>query len=200
MPARRTTKKAGKRRMTAHRMILARHAAAKDGGATFDYTPLSGLDPQRYTIALRGIEIEQLEDGEAAPVIPNVVGLHYLIAVCLLGEAGTLDGSAVKFLRKVLQMRQVDFAELVGLRAETLSRWETGAETPREDSQILVRLRVLVRILEAPEVYRRLSLDSLKALVTNLSERVANQVGVHPDRLELVLSGAPTWEPEHVPS
>jgi YgiT-type zinc finger domain-containing protein len=42
-------------------------------------------------------------------------------------EAGVDGGAAFKFMRKAVGLRAIDVAELLGCRAETISRWENGA-------------------------------------------------------------------------
>jgi putative zinc finger/helix-turn-helix YgiT family protein len=74
-----------------------------------------------------------------------------------LARLGIRTGAAFKFMRKVLQMRAVDLAELLDVTAETISRWETGepearafallgsmvSERMRGDQQTVERLRAL---------------------------------------------------------
>jgi transcriptional regulator with XRE-family HTH domain len=41
-------------------------------------------------------------------------------------EHGASDGAAFKFMRKAIGMKATDLAALLGVAAETISRWETG--------------------------------------------------------------------------
>lgn len=43
-----------------------------------------------------------------------------------LGSRGAATGEAFRFMRKTLGLRAVDLAELLGVAAETISRWERG--------------------------------------------------------------------------
>lgn len=44
-----------------------------------------------------------------------------------LASVGVATPEAFRFMRKALGLRLVDLAELLGVRLETVSRWETGA-------------------------------------------------------------------------
>ncbi len=48
-----------------------------------------------------------------------------LVATRLL-DMGIADGAAFRFMRKALGFRAADLAELLGVDAATVSRWETG--------------------------------------------------------------------------
>lgn len=53
---------------------------------------------------------------------------EHAVAMRLI-SAGNRTGPALKSLRKSAGFRNIDLAELLGVRVETLSRWETG-KTP----------------------------------------------------------------------
>jgi len=62
-----------------------------------------------------------------------------------------LSPSDIRFLRKVAQWRAVDLAERVGVRPETISRWESGAEPLSRQSEMYIRLRAAaVLVVQAP--------------------------------------------------
>jgi transcriptional regulator with XRE-family HTH domain len=44
----------------------------------------------------------------------------------MLGEEGKQEVNALKLIREALGLSQPEFADLVGVRAMTVSRWETG--------------------------------------------------------------------------
>jgi putative zinc finger/helix-turn-helix YgiT family protein len=52
-----------------------------------------------------------------------------LLAAIVLVSRGAVGGEAFKFIRKALGIRAADFAELIDVSYETVSRWETG-KTP----------------------------------------------------------------------
>lgn len=78
-------------------------------------------------VVLVGVEIRRCRNcGEYAVKIPNILGLHRVIATTLSGKASRMTGDEVKFLRKYLGYTGVDFGRQMNVTAETVSRWETG--------------------------------------------------------------------------
>lgn len=53
-----------------------------------------------------------------------------------LVAAGAADGDTLKWLRKTAGLRAADLADLLGVTAKTVSRWETG-ETPIDRATLL---------------------------------------------------------------
>jgi putative zinc finger/helix-turn-helix YgiT family protein len=78
--------------------------------------------------------------GEVSAEIPAVRQLLSLIARDLVQKPFALTGSEVRFLRKRLRKKQIDFARQIGLEPETLSRIENGHLQPSEPTDKLTRL------------------------------------------------------------
>jgi DNA-binding transcriptional regulator YiaG len=55
-----------------------------------------------------------------------VVGQFDALVAAKLGEAGVTEPEALKFMRKVTGLQGKEFAELLAVRPETVSRWEQG--------------------------------------------------------------------------
>jgi DNA-binding transcriptional regulator YiaG len=70
------------------------------------------------------------------------LGRFELSAARWLAEAGIRTGESFKFMRHALGLRSADLAELLGVRLETVSRWETGAL--KVDAHAFVLLGALV--------------------------------------------------------
>jgi len=51
-----------------------------------------------------------------------------LRAAILVFTTGTVRGGEMKFARKAMGLRQPELGKLLGVAAETVSRWETGAD------------------------------------------------------------------------
>jgi len=90
-------------------------------------------DPFAYTAAgLQGIFLYGIDVfhcpacGLESPRIPNIGGLHRLIARDLIRQPGLLRGSHVRFLRKNAGVSSKDFSELLGIGVSHLSRVENG--------------------------------------------------------------------------
>lgn len=66
-------------------------------------------------------------DGCGEVYVSGKVGRRMELEVARnLAERGFFTGEAFRFMGKALGMRAVDLAELLGVAAETVSRWETG--------------------------------------------------------------------------
>jgi len=63
--------------------------------------------------------------GETYVTGDNARRADLLVADALIG-AGIATGEAFRFMRKALGLRAVDLAEMLGVDAATISRWETG--------------------------------------------------------------------------
>ena len=95
-------------------------------------------------IILRDLEIRRCKQcANEDIVIPRLEQLHRLIARELLAKKNRLAPPEVRFLRKHLGWSQEDFARTFGVRPETVSRWETGAERMSPPAERLLRLVVV---------------------------------------------------------
>jgi putative zinc finger/helix-turn-helix YgiT family protein len=123
--------------------------AMKTARGTHRYTE-SGLSD----VTLDNVDIRTCpECGEREVVIPKIENLHRMIARCLIREPGILKPDVIKFLRKWLGFSSQDFALMMGVRPETVSRWENKESayplTPTTDRL----LRLLVANEEPVERY-----------------------------------------------
>src|SRR5262249_39586902 len=94
----------------------------------------SSRGTHRYTeaglsnVTLAGVEMRTcVRCGERELVTPRVEALHRAIARSLSRQAATLTPEAVRFLRKWLGLTSGDFARVMGVRRETVCRWERAA-------------------------------------------------------------------------
>ena len=106
----------------------------------------------RYTqcgldyVTLMGIEVRHCpECGQTEYVIPNIEQLHRVIAQVVAKKPEQLVPHEVRFLRKYLGLSSSAFAKAMGVRPETISRWEkTDAVRPMPSGlERLLRLMVL---------------------------------------------------------
>ena len=85
-------------------------------------------------VVLGNVEVRHCGDcGEEYEVIPNIENLHKVIAGSLAKKRGRLTAGEVRFLRTYLGHSSQDFARILGVRPETVTRWEnpaTGGMTP----------------------------------------------------------------------
>ncbi|MGA7524817.1 MAG: helix-turn-helix domain-containing protein [Acidobacteriaceae bacterium] len=108
----------------------------------------SGL-PNVYLI---GIKYFTCECGNVVAEIPALKPLMRLIARDLIANPGALNGEEIRFLRKRLGMRAVDFAKALGLEPETLSRIENNKQPASEQSDKLIRLVYALSVKDDPQL------------------------------------------------
>jgi putative zinc finger/helix-turn-helix YgiT family protein len=60
-----------------------------------------------------------------------------------LAESGVASGDAFRWMRKALELRAIDVAELFSVTPETISRWETGRVAPDRAALALLGLMVM---------------------------------------------------------
>jgi putative zinc finger/helix-turn-helix YgiT family protein len=89
-------------------------------------------------------------------MLPNLEGLHKVIATTLLKKKARLAGAEIRFLRKVLGWSGADFAEHMGTSVETVSRWEHDATPIGPTADRLLRLMVMT--LHPVSDYQKLDL------------------------------------------
>ena len=113
----------------------------KSGRENFRYTA-SGLD----TVTLMNVEVRRCpECGEYEVDIPRIEDLHRLIAQEIADKEARLAPQEVRFLRKYLGFSGVDFAGILDVTPETVSRWENGKKQMSPVAERALRLMVFVR-------------------------------------------------------
>lgn len=102
-------------------------------------------------VTLLGLEFRACpECGEEERVMPRLEQLHGVIAEAIAEKSPRLTGAEVRFLRKHLGWSGDYFAGVMGVRQETVSRWETEKEPMGVVSERLLRLMALrVRPIES---------------------------------------------------
>ena len=123
----------------------------------------SGLD----NLWICGVEIYRCDCGESA-AIPNPIEIHRVIAKCLLMRRTPLTGKEIRFLRKHMVMKAIEFAKRIGVDNSTVSRWENGKEKPSDIADRAIRLSCAARLgyhreaeLLFDEVFPEIAVDNL---------------------------------------
>lgn len=101
----------------------------------------SGLD----NLWLCDIEIYRCKCGESA-AIPQPLNIHRTIAKALLMRKTPLSGKEIRFLRKHMGMKAIEFAKRLGVDNSTVSRWENGKDNPSDAADRVIRLSCAVRL------------------------------------------------------
>ena len=83
----------------------------------------SGLD---YVWLVNGFERHDTPYGSGVS-IHDVDGLHALIGMRIAEQSNTLSGAEVRFLRHELDLSQKALGSLLGVKDQTVARWEKEA-------------------------------------------------------------------------
>jgi putative zinc finger/helix-turn-helix YgiT family protein len=78
--------------------------------------------------------------GAQSADLPAIKQLLNVIAKAVVESDAPLTGAEIRFLRKRLGMKSSDFARLVGVSAEQVSRWENGHNPPERSADKLIRI------------------------------------------------------------
>lgn len=115
-----------------------------DKAGLFHYTD-SGLSK----VYLKGIQIQKCSNSECEEeevAIPNIEELHELLAEKVARQESVLLPEEIRFLRTHLGFSGADFAGVMGVSPETVSRWEKGTVNMKEASERLLRVLVLTKL------------------------------------------------------
>lgn len=134
-------------------------------------------------VRVSGLELRKcLECGEETTTIFRILALHMAIAQAVIAKPSRLTAAEVKFLRKVLGWSSGDFARHMGVRPESVSRWENNKEPIGPQADRLLRLMVATR--EPVSEYPLETLAELKTRATPARIRAArSRTGWHAERL-----------------
>ena len=106
----------------------------------------SGLN----NVILTGIRVFECPEGHGDfPEIPNIVGLHQLIARMIAQKSAPLTGPEFRFLRKEMGLKAKDLARHLGTTDVNLSRWETGDTPINPAADRLLRLLFALQTVQA---------------------------------------------------
>ncbi len=107
----------------------------------------SGLD----NVYLDSIDLIACEAcGDESPAIPRILELHAAIGRAVALQQSPLRGEDVRFLRKQLGLRARQWAGILKVSVQTLSRWENNEQKIGPQSDALFRL-MYFRIREERE-------------------------------------------------
>ena len=72
--------------------------------------------------------------------IPAVKNLMMLLGRTIVESDAPLTGAEIRFLRKRLGIKSSEFAKIIGVSSEQVSRWENGRNQPEESADKLIRV------------------------------------------------------------
>jgi putative transcriptional regulator len=95
-------------------------------------------------VVLQGVEVSRCQKcGKEEVAIPRMGQLHHVIAMCLVKQPRMLAPVEIRFLRKHTGYSTGEFAQVMGVARETVSRWETGGKPMSPVADRLLRVVVL---------------------------------------------------------
>lgn len=114
------------------------------------------MDKYRYTesgldnIVITGIGALVDDAGESCVSIPNVNGLHKVIAHGIVMRTSSMTGKELRFLRTEMGLTQAELAETVNREPLAISRWERGESPIDSNAEAIIRLMAIEK-LNLPE-------------------------------------------------
>lgn len=124
-------------------------------------------------VTLIGVEVRRCSKcGDHEVVIPRIEELHRVLAAAVVRQATRLTKDEIRFLRKYLGYSGVDFAKVIGVAPETISRWENGKEKIGTSAEKLIRM--LVVHTQPTRSY------PIETLATITEERTPKPLGLRP--------------------
>jgi putative zinc finger/helix-turn-helix YgiT family protein len=110
---------------------------------TYQYTEC-GLN----SVKLANVPVFECECGAKVPEIPDIEGLHMLIAVAILQKNSLLSGDEIRFLRKSASLSQSELAKIVGVHSTRVSKWESDDGHIGKNNDRLLRAYCLFGMIQ----------------------------------------------------
>jgi putative zinc finger/helix-turn-helix YgiT family protein len=121
--------------------MVAEHIHDLEDRRATSEAPYHFVDSGLPNVYLIGIKYKVCKSCHAqAADIPAVKQLMQVIAKTIVENEVSLSGVEIRFLRKRLGKKSSDFAALVGVSAEQVSRWENGHNHPERSADKLIRI------------------------------------------------------------
>jgi DNA-binding transcriptional regulator YiaG len=95
-----------------------------------------GLD----NVLIEGMNVLVDDGGEKSITIPNINGLHRVIALGIVRKRSSINGKELRYLRSEMGMTQAQLAQVVHREPLTISRWERGEDVIDANAEALIRV------------------------------------------------------------
>jgi len=92
----------------------------------------------RWTVTDASVVPARMHDGTPILSAEQLGKLELRAAITVLLEVELVTGAEFKFARKAMGLKQTDIADHLGVNAETVSRWENGADQFKRPVQLAV--------------------------------------------------------------
>jgi len=99
----------------------------------------------RYTesglpnVIIHNMKVEIDDEGAEVYELPNILGLHKLIAYAIITKKHGLSPAELRFLRSEMGLTQAELAQIVKLDHQTIGRWERGEHPIDQNAEFVVR-------------------------------------------------------------
>lgn len=131
-------------------------------GRAYEIREASFEEPYNYTesglphVRLVGIRVYSCADcGVESADIPDMDGLHSLIAKDIILTPLLMLGREFRFLRKETRLNLKEFAEQLGVDPKTISNWE-NSEKLNKQTDVTVRMLVAAVLWDGIELHKTL--------------------------------------------
>ncbi|MBL4596647.1 MAG: helix-turn-helix domain-containing protein [Robiginitomaculum sp.] len=94
-----------------------------------------GLD----NVMIMSLPVESDDAGEIVIRIPNIKGLHRVLAHCLIVQPNALKGKELRFLRTEIGMTQAQLADVIRKDPQSIGRWERAEHPIDQTAEVLIR-------------------------------------------------------------
>lgn len=118
--------------------------------------------PYRYTesglnnIWLAGVAVYSCPNCELGSAdIPDLEGLHDLIAKDIILTPLPMTGAELRFLRKETKLKLKDFAERLAVDPKTIGNWESSDQLNKQ-TDVTIRVLVIAALWEGDELFKTL--------------------------------------------
>lgn len=120
---------------------------------------------------------------EKSPRLPRVNDLHAAIGRAVALQKMPLTGSEARYLRKQLGLQAKEWAVLLRVPPETLSRWENGKQVIGPQSDSLIRALYFLKLAEAGYLIPDRAVEEMAAIVAQSSETLNVLINVDNPRV-----------------
>jgi DNA-binding transcriptional regulator YiaG len=102
-----------------------------------------GLD----NVLIKGMVPCKDDEGDDVCIIPNVGGLHKVIAESIVGRKAGMSGSELRFIRTEMGMTQAQLAKVVHHDTQSIGRWERNEFPMDQTAEALIRLLAIEQLV-----------------------------------------------------
>ncbi len=127
-----------------------------------------GLD----NVIIVDMPVVEDDSGEMVIGIPNIKGLHMVLAHCIIVQPSALRGADIRFLRTEIGMTQAQLAEILHKDTQSVGRWERGECPVDQTAEILIRKLVTEKL----QLETRLTVEELSKFSFQASEATCIEI------------------------